>query len=327
MVNWGIVGLGNIADKFAQDLKIAQGGQLIAVASRDASKAKDFADLYNCKFAFGDYLDLFRCTEVEAVYIATPHSFHARQSIEAMEHGKHVLCEKPMGVNRAEVEKMIEAARKHNVFLMEALWSCFNPTIQQVKQLIDTGELGRISYLQADFAFYSLDRDEKGRLLNPELAGGSILDIGIYPVFLAYHYLGKPEHLLATSNFHHTGVEVQTSIIFSYQSAQAILYSGLDSNTEIRAEIAGTKGTVRLHPKWHKTEGYSVFSGNQSEDHSLPLRGLGYVYEIEEVHQCLQYGQTQSQKWTLQNSLDLIGLLDDIRRQSDVVFPFETEEE
>lgn len=322
-IGWGIVGLGNIAQKFADDLKLMAGGELIAVASRDIEKAKNFRALNNAKYAFGSYQELFNCKEVDVVYIATPHTSHAELSIKAMKHGRNVLCEKPMGINRGEVEEMIAVARENNVFLMEALWSRFNPSISKVKDLLDDGIIGDIAYIHADFAFYALDRDESGRLLNPALAGGSLLDIGIYPIFLAYLILGYPEKILATSKIHKTGVDIQTSMIFEYPSAQAILYSGLTSNSEMKAQISGSEGTVYLAPRWHETQGYSIEKNDEVEKVLLPKKGKGYEYEIEEVHRCLMKGELESKLWSLKHTYDLIRIMDDIRQQTGVVFPFE----
>ena len=322
-IRWGIVGLGNIAQKFADDLKLVPDGVLTAVASRDIEKAKRFGKLNNAKYAFGSYQELFNCSEVDVVYIATPHTSHAELSIMAMNEGRNVLCEKPMGINSGEVERMIASARKNKAFLMEALWSRFNPSIRKVKDLVDEGIIGGVGYLHADFAFYALDRDENGRLLNPALAGGSLLDIGIYPIFLAYLILGYPEKILASSKIYKTGVDIQTSMIFEYSNAQAILYSGLTSNSEMKAEISGSEGTVYLAPRWHEAQEYSVEKNNKVEKVQLPTRGKGYEYEIEEVHQCLRKGKSESDSWSLKHSSDLIRIMDDIRKQTGVVFPFE----
>jgi len=324
IIRWGIVGPGKIAHNFAKDLKLISNGRLTAVASRNIEKAETFSKEYGAKYAFGSYEELFQCDEVDVIYIATPHTSHAQWSIKAMDHGKHVLCEKPIGVNLSEVEKMITAARSNQVFLMEALWSRFNPTIREVKQLIDAGEIGDLGYLHADFAFYGLDRSEEGRLLNPSLAGGSLLDIGIYPVFLAYVMLGKPNRIKATSKFYRTGVEIQTAMIFEYDAAQALLYSGLTTNSEMKAELAGSKGTVFIEPRWHEAQGYIVQKDGNSEKITLPTKGRGYSYEIEEVHRCLLSGKLQSELWNHQNSLDLIGLLDEVRGLTGITFPFES---
>lgn len=322
-VKWGIVGLGSIANHFVKDLLLVEDAELVAVASRSSEKAQAFAEEYRAKNHFDTYESLFACKEVDVIYIATPHSFHAEIAIEAMKQRKHVLCEKPMGVNTAEVEKMIATAKENKVFLMEALWSRFNPSILKVLQLIRDGVIGDIKYIHADFAFPALHRDHTNRLLNPDLAGGSLLDIGIYPIFLSYLLLGKPENIQASSKFFETGIEMQSSMLFDYSDAQAILYSGLNSKSRMEAEISGTKGSIFLDPKWHEAQGYTLEKDGQKTHNNLPTTGRGYFYEIQEVHTCLRNNKLESQLWSHQNSLDLIGLLDEVRQITGVVFPFE----
>ncbi|WP_339667182.1 Gfo/Idh/MocA family oxidoreductase [Maribacter arcticus] len=323
MIKWGIVGAGNIAHSFSKDLALVSGGELTAVASRNLDKAQSFATEYGAPNAYGSYEELFNSKMVDVIYIATPHTTHARLSIAAMKAGKSVLCEKPLGVNKGEVEEMIKVAKENKVFFMEALWTRFNPTIKKVKELVDNGTIGDIGYLHADFAFFALDRDENGRLLNPELAGGSLLDIGIYPIFLSYLMLGMPKDIKASANFHKTGVEVQISMIFNYEKAQAILYSGLNSNSEKKAEIAGSKGSIFVHPRWHETSGYTLEIDGDSSVVELGKVGKGYTYEIEEVHNCLNAGKTESDLWSHQNSRDLIEIMDTVRNKVGIVFPFE----
>ncbi|MGB5274801.1 MAG: Gfo/Idh/MocA family oxidoreductase [Flavobacteriaceae bacterium] len=322
-VRWGILAPGKIAHSFAKDLSLVEGGKLVAVASRNQERAKEFADLYGAEHAFGSYVEMLRSDQVDVIYIATPHTGHFEWAVKAMEHGKHVLCEKPMGINMFQVKKMIEAAEKNKVFLMEAMWSRFNPAIQKAKELVDDGKIGSVAYLHADFAFYALDRDEEGRLLNPDLAGGSVLDIGIYPIFLAYLILGMPKEIRAVSNFYRTGAEVQTSMIFNYPGAQAILYSGLTSASEMKAEISGSKGSIYLDPRWHEAHGLTFKGSETQERYELPTTGKGYAHEIAEVHACLQKGKLQSALWGHQQSIDLIQLMDRVRNQAGIVFPFE----
>lgn len=323
-IRWGILGPGHIAHSFAKDLRLTNTSELMAVASRNLDRASDFVKEYDAKYAYGSYEELFNSSEVDVIYIATPHTQHATLAIAAMEHGKHVLCEKPMGVNLDEVKKMIAAAQRNNVFLMEALWTRFNPSIRKIKELVDDKKIGDIGYLQADFAFYALDREEEGRLLNPALAGGSLLDIGIYPIFLAYLMLGKPTNILVSSKFHSTGAEIQTSLIFEYDKAQAMLYSGLTSNSEMKAKITGTKGSIYIHPRWHETNGFSLESNGEKEEVIELTIGKGYSYEIEEVNSCLAAGKLESSLWSHKNSLEMIEILDQIRDKAGIAFPFES---
>lgn len=322
-VGWGIIGLGNIADKFARDLTLIPDAALMAVASRSIQKALAFKEEFKVPNVFDSYEALFKCEEVEVVYIALPHSEHLKWSIMAMEHGKHVLCEKPMGVNLGQVQQMINTSRKHKVFLMEALWSRFIPAIQKAKDLVEEGEIGAVGYLHADFAFYGLDRDRDGRLLNPALAGGSLLDIGIYPVFLAYLMLGLPDAIETSAKYIETGAEIQIAIQFTYPSAHALLFSGLSSNSSMEASIAGSDGTIVIHSRWHESQEISINKGNKTENISLPTVGKGYTYEIEEVHRCLFEKKIESPMWSHSNSLELIGLLDRIRTKAGITFPFE----
>lgn len=322
-IRWGIVGLGSIAHTFAKDLALVQGGTLTAIASRSLQRSAEFGAIYGVKHVFGSYDELFASNTVDVIYIASTHNHHEALSIAAMNHGKHVLCEKPLGVNLSQVKNMIACAKRNKVFFMEALWSRFNPSIQKVAHLVESGAIGKIGYLHADFAFYALERKEDSRLLNPDLAGGSLLDIGVYPIFLSYLLLGFPKKIQSASKFYKTGVEIQTAILFDYEEAQAMLYSGLTSKSEMRAEIAGSKGSIYIHPRWHETQGFSMEIDGETETVSLPTIGKGYTYEIQEVHQCLNENKLQSDLWSHQNSLDLITLLDMVRAQNDIKFTFE----
>lgn len=322
-IRWGIIGPGKIAKSFVSDLQLVDGGILNAVASRSLDRAEAFAKEFNAPHSFGSYTELFQSDTVDVIYIATPHDSHCQLTIEALNHGKAVLCEKPMGINKNEVQQMVQAAEENKVFLMEGLWSRFNPAIRKVKQLVDHGEIGNLEYVHADFAFYALNREETGRLLNPNLAGGSLLDIGIYPIFLSYLLLGMPNKIHASSRFYKTGVEIQTSMIFEYDNAQSVLFSGLTSKSEMRAEISGQKGSLFLHPRWHESDGYTLEKEGQLTSFDLPKTGLGYLHEIEEVHQCLKNKKLQSSLWSHQNSLDLITLLDRVRNETGITFPFE----
>ena len=323
-IRWGIVGPGKIARSFANDFQLVKNAQLAAVASRNKERARSFALEYDIPKIFDNYDKLFKSDEVEVIYIATPHVFHKDLVIRAMENGKHVLCEKPLGVNFCEVEAMIRSAKENKVFLMEALWSRFNPTIRKVKELVVHGKLGNLTYVNADFAFYALDRPKESRLLNLDLAGGTLLDIGIYPVFLSYLFLGMPDKIKATSNFNADGTEIQTSIIFKYPRAQAILNSSFTHNSRMSAEIAGTKANVTLAPRFHESRGFTIYSDGNQESVELPTKGRGYYYEILEVNDCIRANKLESEIWSHSDSRNLISLLDEIRAITGISFPFET---
>lgn len=322
-IRWGLVGLGGISRKFADDLKLVPDAELVAVGSRSQDKADSFAKEYDVPNAFGSYEDLFDFDEVDVLYIATPHNSHAELSIAAMKKGKNILCEKPIAVNSKDLKRMIATANEEGVFLMEAMWSRFNPSVQKVKQLIEDGKIGDVGYLNADFTYYGLERDVDCRILNPALAGGSILDIGIYPIFISYLILGMPEKIIAESTFFKTGIEMQTSMIFTYKNAQAILHSGFATNLEVKAKVAGTKGSLSLRPMWHEAQGYSFEQGGEVENFDLPSLGMGYAVEAIEVHECLRAGKLQSDLWSHQNSLDLMQIMDEVRSKVGARFSFE----
>jgi predicted dehydrogenase len=322
-IGWGIVGLGNIARKFAGDLALIPEAELVAVASRDGEKAVRFSREFGAKKAYGTYQELFEDPGVFVVYIATPHSFHHSQAIAALEKGKNVLCEKPLGINALEVLQMTSLAAEKGLFLMEGLWSRFNPSIQEVYARVKNGELGPISYLRADFAFPALDRDPKGRLLDPSLAGGSLLDIGIYPVFLAYLFLGVPKEIKVSAHFHTTGIEKQIAMILNYENAMAVLYSSFSSRSEMKAEISCASGNALLSPRWYRTERFHLQKGEEVLELTKPLHGYGYTYEIEEVHRCLKAGALESTLWSWEDSAALHMILDQIRGLAGIHFPQE----
>jgi len=196
-------------------------------------RANEFAQKHNSEKAYDSYDTLFFDVNIDIVYIATPHTSHAELSIKVMEHGKHALCEKPLALNKKEASAMVETSKRTNKFFMEGLWTRFNPSLVAIKERIDNGEIGQIKNIHADFTFKATHLLES-RVFDLNLGGEALLDIGIYPTFLAYHFLGIPKEILAKSIFHKvTKCDVQTSMLFHYDNAQAILYSGFESISPI----------------------------------------------------------------------------------------------
>ena len=322
-IKWGIIGCGNIAHKFTSDLALVEDAEVSAVASRTIEKAQQFARQHNANNAFGTYEELFRDTDTDIVYIATPHVSHAELSIRAMEHGKHVLCEKPLALNAREATAIIETSRRTNRFFMEALWSRFNPTIIEIKKRIDNGEIGEVKFVNADFSF-KVTGGLDSRVIALELGGGAVLDIGIYPAFLSYFILGFPKEIVAKSLFHKvTKCDIQTSMIFTYESAQALLSSGFESGSDMIARICGEEGQIYIHKTWHAPEGYTLVRGEHEQVFDLPIKGIGFTYEIKECHKCLRNNQIESELWLHKSSLDLISILDVVRDQVGLVYPQE----
>lgn len=324
-LKWGIIGCGNIANKFCNDLALIERAEICAVASRSIEKSELFAQTHNVKTAYGSYIDLFNDPEIDIVYIATPHSSHAELSIQAMQHGKHVLCEKPLAINAMEAIQIFTVSKQTQMFFMEAMWTRFNPSFLQTLKRIDNNELGEIKYINADFSFKT-DKSLDSRVLNRSLGGGTILDIGIYPVFLTYMILGKPNHIKASAIFHpETGCDMQTSMIFEYDSALAMLYSSFASKSELSAHISGTEAQIKINDPWHCAQDISLIKNDEPTIINSPVKGLGFTYEIEECHQCLDAKQTESKLWSHENSLDLISLLDTVREKVGLVYPQDIE--
>lgn len=319
-IRWGIVGLGNIAKKFAGDLALIPNCSLQAVASSDFARATEFAHKYKAKNSYSNYTDLFSDPEVDLVYIASLHPSHAALSIEAIKQGKGVLCEKPMGMNAKQVKQIIQAATEANVFLMEALWTRFNPAFEQVHQWISENKIGRLRYINATFSFNGLDKGLESRLFNPEKGGGSLLDIGIYPLFLGYHFLGKPDNVKASAVLTKEGVDEQLGFILSYPKAQAILYSSFTHNEDMQARICGELGEIYMNSRWHETGKIKMVLNGEEYSKSFPFNGKGYTYEILEANRCLRSGVNQSSKWTWQNSLEMAVLMDAIRKQTKIIY-------
>lgn len=318
-IKWGIIGLGNIANQFAADLLLIEDAVLFAVASRNKQNAADFAEKYSCTKAYDSYDALFEDDEIDIVYIATPHNLHAELSIKALENGKHVLCEKPLALSYKDAVRMIEASRKHNTFFMEAFWTRFIPSVQEALAKVQEGIIGDVKYVKADFAFCA-DEKEGGRLFDKNLGGGALYDVGVYPLFLSYIFLGIPKEIMAKSIVHQNGIDLQTSMILQYENAQAVLQASIVSESDMKATIGGTQGRIELNSPWFIADGYSVAKNDKEEIFSLPNLGKGYTHEALECHDCIRNNQIESKLWSHQNSLDLSKMVEEIKNQIGLSF-------
>jgi predicted dehydrogenase len=321
-IKWGIIGLGKIAHKFAQDLVLVSESELAVVASRSLTKAKTFAATYNANNCYGSYEELLRDSNADIVYIATPNNTHESITILALEYKKAVLCEKPFAINKTQVLKMISASKKHGVFLMEAMWSRFIPAIRNIKNAVERGELGEIKYINADFSF-NVDPSIQ-RVYDKKLGGGSLLDIGIYPIFLAYLLVGMPTKISANAHYFESGADSQLAMIFNYGNAQALLFSSFNSFSKRTAKISGTLGEIIMDEPWNETDSFSIQNGNDTSIISLPTLGRGYTYEIMECNSCLKNDVIESNLWSHQNSIELITLLDRVRKEINLSYSEDT---
>jgi predicted dehydrogenase len=313
-IKWGIIGLGHIAHNFAEELINITDVELVAVASRTLDKAEEFAVKYCVSKAYGSYDEIINDPNVDILYIATPHNSHAQIAIQALQNNKHVLCEKPIALHYKDALQMVATAKKYNNFLMEAFWTRFNPTFREVLQKVKNGEIGTVNYINADFAFQS-NNLEKGRMVELALGGGALMDIGVYPLFLTYIFLGMPKEILAKANFHPQGADMQTSMLLQYDTAQAVLYAGLLSNSNMKASIMGTKGRININRIWHMAQSYTLIKDNQETTFDLPTIGRGFTYEILECNKCLRENKIESPDWSHQNSLDLMQIIESVKKE------------
>lgn len=313
-IRWGIIGLGKIARKFAQDLSTIPNCELYAVASRSQERAEGFARDFQAEKVFHSYEDLANCTEVDAVYIATPHSFHKEHSILCLQKKKAVLCEKPFAMNWEEVEEMISVAKENDVLLMEALWTYFLPHYNYVLDLIANETYGKVESLQADFGFFTPFNDES-RVFQKEVGGGSLLDIGIYPIFAALTSLGMPDSIEAQATFFDNGADSSCEMIFQYPNAKAFLKSTLLEQTPTQAIFTCEKATIRINSRFHQPSSVTIQQGTKEETITFPHTTNGYSFETEHFNELLRNDRKESDVMSFEMSKNLIQLLDTVRKR------------
>lgn len=313
--HWGIIGLGKIAHKFAADLLLSETATLHGVASRSMEKATEFASTYNANKAFDSYEALANDPEIDVIYIATPHTFHFENTMLCLQHNKAVLCEKPMGINTQQTQTMIQEAKARNLFLMEAIWTRFMPSIEKMLTLLNEETIGEIISVHADFGFRT-EFNAESRLYNKKLAGGSLLDIGIYPIFMSLLVLGIPSEINAMARMTTTEVDSFCAMLFNYENnTKAVLESTFETNTPTEAYIHGTKGSIKLHRRFHQATTITLEKDGNETVFELPHTGNGYFHEIEEVNTCIQNGETESAKLPLAFSDQLIQIIDRVKAE------------
>lgn len=318
---WGILAPGNIAHKFAAGLQFVPGAELHAIGSRDEIKARKFADQYHAPVSYGSYEALAKDPEVDIIYIATPHVFHMENTLLCLKHGKAVLCEKPLAINSFQVETMIQSAKENNSFLMEALWSRFLPNINRAKELAQSGKIGIINHLEADFGFKA-EYDPHSRLFDPALGGGALLDIGIYPLFFALYLFGEPIEVESEAKLAATGVDEHCKVKLKFSGGEtADLFFTVTESTPVEARIKGDQGEIYLPNRWYQPVNLAVTTEDGSEDIVSDFVGNGYNYQAVEVMNCLEKGSNESSKWSHNDSLQLMRLMDKIRGQCGIEYP------
>jgi predicted dehydrogenase len=317
-LGWGLIGTGGIAETFAADLAFTDSGRAVAVGSRHLDSANRFADRFGIPNRHASYEALVADPAVDVVYVATPHPMHHGNALLALHAGKPVLVEKAFTMNAAEAEDLVATARSAGLFLMEAMWTRFLPHIAEIRSLLAEGALGEIVTVTADHGQW-FAKDPEFRLFAPELGGGALLDLGVYPVSFASMVLGKPERIVTLIDPAFTGVDGQTSMLFGYASgAQALLTCTLFAESPTRAAIVGTDARLEIEGVFYAPTSFELISraGDRTVFETAD-EGVGLWYEAEEVAHCLREGLLESPLMPLDESIEIMRTMDAVLAQAD----------
>lgn len=326
-VRWGILGCGNIAEKFAVSLAALEEGELVAGASRTPGKAEAFGAKFGFERAYDNYEALVADQEIDAIYVATTHNFHYENAKLCLEAGKPVLCEKPMTVNAAQSEELIALAREKGLFLMEAVWTRFLPAILKMQELLAEGVIGEVTTVHCDFGI-AVDCDDSHRLRNPELAGGALLDLGIYPITFAATVFGsEPDRISGSAIMTDKGVDERSFYFLEYGGKQrAILSSSFTEKSPIEAKVYGTEGLLRVRPPFLGATVLEIYKGDTDEPeiYEFPCPDQeSFQYEIAEAMACIKAGKMQSEILPHAETLAVMEIMDTLRRQWGMTYPGE----
>jgi predicted dehydrogenase len=323
-IRWGILGTGGIAHSFATDL-VATGLTVTAVGSRSQASADRFAEEYGIPTAHASYEALAADPDVDVIYVATPHPYHAENALLAIAGGKHVLVEKPFTLNAAEAVRVMDAAVAAGVVVMEAMWTRFLPHMVRIREIIAAGTLGDVRAILADHD-QKLPSDPKHRINNPDLGGGSLLDLGIYPVSFAVDILGVPERIISHATMTETGVDRQTALIFEHEgSRQALLHCALDTAGPVTASVIGTEARIDIDRIWYAPTSFTVTShtGEVIERFEQPVNSRGMQYQAIELERVILAGEEGSHLLPVAESVAIMGVLDEVRAQIGLRYPGE----
>ncbi len=318
-VRWGVIGTGGIASKFVADLALLDDAEVVAVGSRSRAGADEFADRWSVPHRHASYADLVSDPDVDVVYVATPHPGHRDAALLSIEAGKAALVEKPFTMNASEARSLADAARARGTFLMEAMWTRFLPHVVAVRELLADGALGDVRTVVADHGQW-FPRDAEHRLFAPDLGGGALLDLGIYPVSFASMVLGTPTSVTAVSDPAFTGVDAQTSMVLrAGHGRHAVLTTTLSAETANTAVVSGTDGRIDVDSVWYRPVGFTLSRRDgramRSERREFPHEGNGLRHQAAEVGRCLAAGLTESPVLPLDETVAIMATLDEVRRQ------------
>lgn len=311
---WAVAGTGSMAEAFIEDFAHVADAEVVAVGSRTAERARDFASAHGIADAL-TYADL-AAADVDVIYIATPHPQHHALAMAALEAGTPLLVEKAFTASLADTTEIVELARARGVFCMEAMWTRFQPAVIEAKRLVAEGEIGEVIAVQADLGAHR-DYDPASRLFAPELGGGATLDLGVYVISIAQHFLGTPDAVTATGTRYPNGVDASAFIHLAYADGRAAsLACALTTESPGRAVVWGTGGSIEIAPRFHHPTRLVVRrNGADAETHDLPVRGRGYVHEIDEVNRCLAAGLTESPTMPLADTVDVQWVMEEALAQ------------
>jgi predicted dehydrogenase len=321
-VRWGVIATGGIASAFVIDLRLLEGTEVVAVGSRSQDSADRFAAEHSIGRAYPTYASLVSDDEVDVVYVATPHPGHHAAALLAIEAGKAVLVEKPFTMDAAEARSLVAAARARDVFLMEAMWARFVPWAVRLRELLADGTLGEIRQVIADHGQW-FPQDAAHRLFAPDLGGGALLDLGVYPVSFASMVLGSPAAVTAVSDPAFTGVDATTSILLQYAGgAHAVLTATLTAPGPTTAAVVGTDARVQVDGPFYTPAGFTLTRRDgTSERFDHPVAGRGLRFEAAEVIACLREGRLESDVMPLDETVAIMATLDEVRRQVGLRYP------
>ncbi len=324
--NVGIMGTGNIAAVMAETLNRMKGVNLYAVASREKVKADVFAGKHGVKKAYGSYEELVKDNKVELIYIATPHSEHYENARLCLENNKPVLCEKSFTANAAQAEELFKLAREKHVFITEAIWTRYMPMLKTIREVIGSGVIGDPKTLTANLG-YVIDKVE--RILSPALAGGALLDVGVYPINFAMMIFGNDiEKVRSSCTYTDTGVDRQNTVTLQYGDGKyAVLNSSMESLSDRKGIIYGTKGFAIVE-NINNFESITVYDASykKAAEYKRPKQISGYEYEVEASIRAIRAGKIQCEEMPHEEILRVMKLMDSLRKEWGIVYPFEQED-
>ncbi len=323
MIKWGIIAPGSIANAFVKEVKNTKDGVLSAVYGRNEDKTKEFAKIHNIDKYYSDIDEFLNDENIDAVYIATPHNYHMEYAKKCIKAKKHILCEKPFSYNHKTGKEVLELAKDNNVFIMEALWTLFLPAVNKAKSWIKEDKIGKVKLITINFGFKS-ECDLNSRLYNPNLAGGALLDVGIYPIlFSNYMANSYPKEIKASAEFTQTNVDESDIINLKYEDGTlASLTCSIALDTDNSAVIYGEKGKIVVPSFWMAKEAY-LYSEDKTEKYIDEYKDAGYKHEIEEANNCIINKYIESNVASHNNTLELAKIMDEVRKQIGLVYPFE----